>query len=139
MQVRTHSCMTGVFRLPRALDRAHYEISTKEGKMDNSTLLGKTSAGRLWFSRGYECSTSVKGGSRCLGRGWEKRLFGKRAAAVWRASLRHERRDWPDPKRPNGGPPLPEGREKAHRLLRPPQTVTGGQATHKQRPVSNAL
>ncbi len=44
-----------------------------------------------------------------------------------------------DPKRPNGGPALPEGWGKAHRLLRPPQTVTGGQATHKQRPVSNAL
>jgi len=35
----------------------------------------------------------VKGGSRCWGIGWEKRLFGKRAAAVW-------------------GPALLEGREK---------------------------
>ncbi len=43
MQVRAR--MTEVFRLPRALDWAHCEISTKDGKMENSTLLGKTSAG----------------------------------------------------------------------------------------------
>ncbi len=43
--MRTHACMTGVFRLSRALDRAHCEISTKDGKMENSMLLGKTSAG----------------------------------------------------------------------------------------------
>ncbi len=43
--MHTHACMTGVFRLPRALDRAHCEISAKDGKMEKSTLLGKTSAG----------------------------------------------------------------------------------------------
>jgi len=62
--------VTGVFRLPRALDPAHCEISTKDGKMEKSTLLGKTSAGsrnaseiRSREERGKGKLTATSGGS----------------------------------------------------------------------------